>query len=190
MTDITNPPSFSIIDFQDFLSSEQPDNSSTLPMNFILSLSYKPLNNTVLSLFSLLSYPKQSPEHLTRSQNSSNSTVRAARQSELMLSHSATLVHSNSYYDLWRDFSFTRPRRYNLNLIVMNGRVGMCLDGGYHPPMETVRLWSDVKATDSLELKFSPYLKSVSSLVSKQKSGRATEIIWYIFIPYRESYAA
>ena len=43
----------------------------------------------------------------------------------------------------------------------------MCLDGGYHPPMETVRLWGDVKATDSLELKFSPYLKSVSSLVRK-----------------------
>jgi hypothetical protein len=166
MTDVINPPSFSIVDPQEFLSSDQPDNSSTLPMNFIISLSYKPLNNTVLSLFSLLSYSEQSQNHLARSQGSSgNDTAAVATlQSELMLSHSATLVQSNSYYDLWRNFSTTTPLRYILNLIVMNGHVGMCLDGGYHPPMETVRLWGDVKATDSLELKFSPYLKSVSSL--------------------------
>lgn len=166
ISDGPHPPAFSIISSQEFLSEQSDNLSHTLPPNFIISLSYKPLNNTVLSLFSLLSQPSQDE---SQKPQSSNNTIPVPQtfHSELMLSHSATLVQSHRYFDLWRNFSDTNPQRYNLNLIVMNGRVGMCLDGDYHHPVERVQLWSNVKTTDSLELKFSPYLKSVLSLVKK-----------------------
>lgn len=167
MSDSPHPPSFSIVNPQDFLSEQLDDSvTHTLPTNFIVSLSYKPLNNTVLSLFSLLSYPHNHVRSQEEAQSSNITTPELATfQSELMLGQSATLVQSDSYYDLWRNFSMTATLRYTLNLIVMNGKVGMCLDGDYHPPMETVQLWSNLKTTDSLEMRFSPYLKSVSSLV-------------------------
>ena len=170
MIDSPHPPSFSITHTQEFLS-EQPQNSPTahtLPPNFIISLLYKPLNNTVLSLFSVLTYPKPSPNQNRGSdnQNSSNTNLtRATFQSELILSHSATLVQPDQYYDLWQNFSDTTLSKYAMNLIVMNGQVGMCLSGDYYPPMQDLKLWSDVKTTEALELRFSPYLKSVSSLV-------------------------
>lgn len=161
-----SPPTFSIKSSQNFLS-EQPDNSShNLPTNFIISLSYKPLNNTVLSLFSLLSRPKQNQSQEPRNSNDTAPLFQTF-QSEFMLSRSATLVQSHTYFDLWTNFSDSNPLRYNLNLIVMNGQVGMCLDGDYHHPVETVQLWRNVKKTDSLELRFSPYLKSVLSLVKR-----------------------
>ena len=162
MSDDFHGPSFTIVQPQHFLSSEPSVSSHTLPMNFLLSLSYKPLNNTVLSLFSLLSRPNQS-----QSQSNISNDSFASFHSEFMLSHSATVVFSDSYYDLWTDLSASSPLRYTLNLIVMNGRVGVCMNGNYHPPMETVRLWKDVKTTDSLEMKFSPYLSTISSMVSR-----------------------
>jgi hypothetical protein len=163
------PPSFAIVQPRQFLSSEQSVNSHTLPTNFLLSLSYKPLNNTVLSLFSLMSHPAQSqhqPNRTTTQSNSSHSIANFSKiHSEFRLSHSATVVvHSDRYYDLSTDFSASYQSRYSLNLIVMNGRVGMCLNGEYHPPIEGISLWNDVKTTDTLEMKFSPYLRSVSSL--------------------------
>lgn len=179
ISDDPHPPTFSIISSQEFLS-EQPNNlSHTLPPNFIISLSYKPLNNTVLSLFSLLSQSKQDQ---SQEPQNSNDTIPVLQifHSELMLSHSATLVQSHRYFDLWRNFSDSSPQRYNLNLIVMNGRVGMCLDGDYHHPAETVQLWSNVKTTDSLKLRFSPYLKPVLSLVNKILVCQPSDICTYI----------
>ena len=168
MADSPLQPSFTIVSPQDFLlSSADSVRHHSLPTNFIISLSYKPLNNTVLSLFSLLSYSEPSPANTQQNSNNTNTSTFATFQSELMLSQSATLVHSDSYYDLWRDFSTSTRLRYTLNLIVKNGRVGMCLDGDYHPPVETVQLWKNVEATDSLELRFSPHLTSVSSLVKR-----------------------
>ena len=168
------PPSFAIVQPRQYLSSEQSVNSHTLPTNFLLSLSYKPLNNTVLSLFSLMSHPAQSQNQQNRTANSSHSIANFSKiHSEFRLSHSATVVvHSDSYYDLSTDLSASYQSRYSLNLIVMNGRVGMCLNGEYHPPIEGISLWNDVKTTDTLEMKFSPYLSSVSSLVSKNRKNK------------------
>ena len=154
----SHPPTFSILSPEQFLL-EQPNDTHALPPNFVVSLSYKPLNNTYLSLFSLLSYPQTQP------QNSTAPPPPVTVQSEFMLSHSAAVLYSDSYYDLWRDFSALSTQRYNLNLIVMNGRVGMCLDGQYLPPVETVQLWKNVQRTDSLEMRFSPYLDSIHSMV-------------------------
>ena len=162
MSNDPHPPSFTIVNPTEFISSDPSVHSHTLPTNFLLSLSYKPLNNTFLSLFSLLSHPHQS-----HSQSNQTSSSTSKIHSEFMLSHSATVVLSDSYYDLWTDLSEASPLRYTLNLIVVDGRIGMCLDNDYHPPMETVRLWRDVKSTDSLEMKFSPYLHSIFSMVKQ-----------------------
>ena len=177
MTDSPIAPSFSIVGSQAFLSSQQSVNSDvhTLPKNFIISLSYKPLNNTILSLFSLMSYSSSQLDGTTQANDT------ATFQSELMLSHAMTLVHLDSYYDLMRNFSSTAPLRYSLNLIVMDGKVGMCLNGDYHPPMDTVRLWKDIKTTDSLELNFSPYLRSVSELVDRHFYTKIIMHKLYIF---------
>ena len=169
MTEDPRPLSFTIVDPQEFLSSQSSsDHHHTLPPNFLLSLSYKPLNNTFLSLFSLLSSPVQplnSQSNTTQADNSSSSTRRSKIHSELILSHSATVLFPDSYYDLWTDLSTNSPLRYSLHLIVMNGHIGMCLGNDYHPPMETVRLWENVESTESLEMKFTPYLNSISSMV-------------------------
>ena len=165
MSSDPHPPSFEILTPRDYLLSEPSVNSHTLPTNFLLSLSYKPLNNTFLSLFSLLSRSTQPQNQPNRTNGSDTVASSPQIHSEFMLSHSATVMHSDSYYDLWTDFSAASPLRYTLNLIVMNGRVGMCMNEDYHPPMETVRLWRDLKTTDSLEMKFSPYLSSISSMV-------------------------
>ena len=165
-----HPPSFAIVQPRHYLSSDPSVNSHILPTNFLLSMSYKPLNNTALSLFSLLSHPTQSNRTSHSNSNSSSDSIANSSKihSEFMLSHSATVLYSDSYYDLWTDFSATYQSRYSLNLIVMNGRVGMCLNGEYHPPMESIRLWNNIKNTETLEMKFSPYLSSISSLVSKK----------------------
>ena len=162
MTDGPHPPVFSIVTPQEFLSSEQPTNTHNLPTNFIISLSYMPLNNTFLSLFSLLSY---SQSQTTSDEQNPSPPPPATVQSEFMLSHSAAILHTDSYYDLWRNFSALSTGRYSLNLIVMNGRVGICMNGEYHPPMETIKLWENVQRTDSLEMIFSPYLSSIYSMV-------------------------
>lgn len=160
MTNNSHSPTFFIVDSQDFLSEKYYHHHPVLPKNFIVSLMYKPLNNTVLSLFSVISHQKVHSEF-----QNITSSPEPVFQSSLLLSHSATLVQSENYFDLWHSFSDSRTSRYAVNLIVMNGQLGMCMDGEYFPPVQNAKVWNGLQQSDSLELRFTPHLESVSSMV-------------------------
>ena len=164
--DMGQIPSFDIVDSQEYLSERQSNlstNSHKLPPQFIISLSYKPLNNTVLSLFSVQSSMQQQIRG-SKNQNVSNST-RFMFNSSIILSDSTVLMMPDSYYVLWSSLSDVSRYRYTINLIVMDGRLSTCFNGQYLPSGPQMELWSRRKETDRLQMKFTPYLKSVSSLV-------------------------
>ena len=166
---MASDPQFFIVDPQEYLSmrlNTSTRDSHILPPQFIISLSYKPLNNTVLSLFSVLSNQDHSP-HQVRDSEFQNITTPASAvfNSSIILSDSAVLMMPDSYYVLWPTMSDTARSRYTINLIVINGELSTCLNGEYLAPIPHVELWNAPKRKDSLQMIFTPHLNAVSSLV-------------------------
>lgn len=191
-------PIFSIVS-TDMYVKEMLKNSSAartklLPPQFILSLSFKPSNNTVLRLFSSM--------HVTSTGNSVNNdddslphsplidnqpsdgNVHPSEQTQdvdgmsskndvlasLLLSTTATYLQRDHYFDIWKNMSSSSY--HSLVFIVANGTISSCFDGEFVTLSNEISLWDSQGIgydhnKRTLTLQFSNYLHSVHSLVSR-----------------------
>ncbi len=165
-------PTFSIVSNEQYLaeltSNSSVRNTALLPPQFLVSLSYKPANNTVLRLISLIQLennpsPQDNPSS-TLGNAEDTSTSRSATEAQLLgsvvFSSSVTLVQSEGYLELWD--SLSHSDYHSVDLIVTRGELHVCVDGELRP---AVQLWPS-NPTQSLQLSFSPHLHSVTSVVS------------------------
>lgn len=160
-------PTFSVVSNEQFLA-ELSANSSTavLPPQFLISLSYRPDNNTVLRLFTVelndLPSPQDTPSSTLGSQrNDSIDTSTPQLVGSVVLSSSVTLIRYDGYLELWN--SMSHSLYHSVELLISNGDLYICVDGEMRP---AVSFWLPT-SSQSLQLSFSPHLHSVTSVVSR-----------------------
>ena len=144
-----------------------------LPPHFILSLSFRPNNNTALKLISAmqpspLNQPSDlgldgsEPDNLDLTQTGQEN-VTFNEFASLLLSTAATYLHGDRYFPIWENVS--SAARHSLMFIVTNGTISSCLDGDFRPSNPGVVLWEEGSGRQ-LTMRFSKYLHSMRSLVS------------------------
>lgn len=193
-------PTFSIVGIRTYIK-EISKNSSTairtsiLPPNFLLSLSYRPHDNTVLRLLStrktstlikpkttkptLISNNENASDHQGNSQDWEDATslpnATSSQQEEpeevfasLMMGLGVLYLQpSNSkYYTFWS--GVTSNRSHTLVFVVSNGSISSCLDGDFIEDNPKLTLWDPETDVDQqpVNISFSKHLHSVQQLVS------------------------
>lgn len=179
----TLPVSFSVVNsntYTNLLHRNASTQTSVLPPQFLVSLAYKPNNNTVLRLLSVhissavqndstnssSEYPHDS--NLEDYDSPSNDTISSTEDdlySSIMLSSTVTYLQRNErYFDLWSNLS--NDSYHTLTLIVTNGQLSTCLDGQFRPAEPLVNLWDVNPMHRSVQVAFSTHLNDVATVVS------------------------
>ncbi len=172
---IGTAPTFTIVSLEKYvneiLSNSTAARATLLPPTFMLTLAFRPDNNTALKLVSSMSVlhnddnPLLAPDIVTNSsQPIQNPTDEFAA---LLLSTAATYLHRDRFYTLWEDVSSSA--RHSLVFMVTNGSISTCLDGDFRPANPGVVLWEEFSLGQSNEqqmVQFSSYLHSMNSLVN------------------------
>ena len=177
-------PTFSIVSNEEYiakLSKNSSERIHVLPPQFIVSLSYRPTNNTVLNL---LSISENTSTSVPDSQVSSSAGTNIAAEppqlySSLMLSSTITHVQPDSFRDLWSNLSYAY--HHSLTFIVISGQLYACLDEEFGPAEPSdVTLWKPNSTQESLQLVFSSHLHSVASVVSYIHLSCITILFYYV----------
>ena len=179
----TLPVSFSVVNsntYTNLLHRNASTQTSVLPPQFLVSLAYKPNNNTVLRLLSVhissavqndstnssSEYPHDSNlEDYDSPSNDNISSTEDDLYSSIMLSSTVTYLQRNErYFDLWSNLS--NDSYHALTLIVINGQLSTCLDGQFRPAEPLVNLWDVNPMHRSVQVAFSTHLNDVATVVS------------------------
>lgn len=182
------PPSFTILSsrtYANILHRNSSTETRILPQQFLISLAYKPNNNTVLRLVSVHVSSAVRNDSNTSSENSRNSTKDFDSPptgvstdntslpedpdhqpySSIVLSSTVTYLQRNRrYFDLWSNLS--HDSYHSLTLIVTNGQLSTCLDGEFRPAEPLVKLWDVDSVHRPVEVVFSTHLSDVATVVS------------------------
>ncbi len=185
---IGTAPAFTIVSMEEYireiLSNSTLARATLLPPSFMLTLSFRPDNNTALKLVSsmitspltdssndnLLLTPDIETETASPDQTNRNSSRTGPESEEfasLLLSTAATYLHRDRFFTVWEEVSVSA--RHSLVFFVTNGSVSSCLDGDYRPANPGVVFWEEFglfKSNKRQIVQFSEYLHSMSSLVS------------------------
>ena len=167
-------PSFTIVDYRTYIeriSGNASTNQNTvLPPTFLLSLSYRPHENTVLRL---LSTSRISEEVRTSTNTGSQSDSDLDTDSKnafasLMLSSGILYLQPllNTFYPF--QANLTTDRKNELTFIVSNGFMRSCVDGNIIENSPVLALWEtgmDLK-DHPVAVDFSPHLHAINQLVS------------------------
>ena len=173
-------PVFSIISSEEYMF-ETLSNSSMrtqiLPPYFLISLSYKPNNNTAVRLLSIQNnslrtdinvstpVPNNSPSSdtgilSTSSPTRSNTSFQSL--SSIMLTSTVTYLHSGVFSDLWR---MSNLQHHTITLMVSNGQLSSCLNDEFQPAVQSISLWNPSTSNGPLKVDLSSYLHSLASVV-------------------------
>lgn len=173
-------PSFTVVDFSTYIEKISHNNASDfhhtiLPPNFLLSLSYRPHDNTVLRLLSTTRASSGIGTINNAFKNSgndidldTNSTSGENPFTSLMLSSGILYLfplHS-MYYPLQSTFSANT--KHELAFIVSNGLINSCMDGDFVDDNPTLPMWDTTKGIDESEpvtISFSEHLHAINQLV-------------------------
>ncbi len=151
-------PTFTIVDADSY-----SNNITTLPPNFLLSLTYRPHDNTVLRLLSA----KQTDKLPSKGSDLKPNDV--TDFSTLLLGTASLYLQplTSSYYNLWSNITTTDLHR--IVFIVTNGSLSSCLDGYYIGNNPKLALWntSNEIGAHPVKVTFSPHLHSIRRLVSR-----------------------
>ena len=177
------PLSFSVVNSSTYTNQLHRNTSahaSILPPHFLVSLAYKPNNNTVLRLISVhigsavqndstnssSEYPHDSYlEDYESPSNDNISSTEDSLYSSIMLSSTVTYLQRNErYFDIWSNLS--DDSYHTLTFIVTNGQLSTCLDGQFRPAEPLVNLWDVNPMHRSVEVAFSTHLTEVATVVS------------------------
>ena len=151
--------------------------NNTLPPHFLLSLSYRPHENTVLRLLSAeISSNDQPLDNEFLSDNSEQSDTNSVGAGEgvdnafssLLLSSGVLYLQpiNSNYFTLWNNI--TTNEIHSLVFIVSNGVLSTCLDGYFIGENPRISLWNtSISIDDSpVKISFSRHLHSIQELVS------------------------
>lgn len=176
------PPSFNIVNTSTFIQEITRNGSSALgilPPNFLLSLSYRPHDNTVLNLLSTkrITVSESLEDQRTRDTDSNlehvalNSTAEEAGLdfASLILSTGILYVQQSlaRYYTLWP--SVEANQLHNVVFVVSNGSISSCVDGAFVEDNPNIVLWDTtvgLNKGEPVRVSFSKHLYSVQQLVS------------------------
>ncbi len=179
MTDLVHPsvdileqfsassqPRFHIVSNEQYLAELSRNSSlktaALLPPQFLVSLSYKPADNTVLRLISVQLDTDSAPQVSASSALGNNNAASTSTPvGSVVLSSAINLIRSDGYLELWDNLSHSVHQ--TVDLLVANGHLSVCVGGELQP---AVRFWPS-NYTQSLELLFSPHLHSATSVVSR-----------------------
>ena len=156
------------------LHSNSSNRTQILPPYFLISVSYKPNNNTAVRLLSIKSdslrtetnistpLPNNSDaENLTASPPTQSNTS-SQSLSSIMLTSTVTYLHSGVFSDLWR---MSNLQHHTITLMVSNGRLSSCLNDDFQPAVPSVSLWNPSTNSGPLKVDLSSYLHSLASVV-------------------------
>lgn len=175
---LSSPLTFSIVNTSTFtqeITSSSPTNR-ILPPNFLLSLSYRPHDNTVLNLLSTkkkritvsdsLTGDDDAREQAATSTNATSDLGSADVFASLVLSTGVLYLQPSQarYYPLLP--SGIEPNQlHNIVFMVSNGSISSCVDGVFLGGNPSVVLW-DADGGVGTTVAFSEHLYSVQQLVS------------------------
>ena len=173
-------PVFSIVSSEEYMLETLYSNTSMrtqiLPPYFLITVSYKPKNNTALRLLSIQSdlgtdanvstpVPNNSPSSDTGNLSTplpsqSNTTFQSL--SSIMLTSTVTYLHSGVFSDLWR---MSNLQHHTIALMVNNGQLSSCLNDEFQPAVPSISLWNPSTNNGPLKVDLSSYLHSLASVV-------------------------
>jgi len=146
-----------------------------LPPNFLLSFSYRPLDNTVLNLLSTSSQRLTGSrlEEIMKGRDSDQKDVSTDNSTDVEKFASMMLLKSTlylqpelkRYYPLWSNV--TSNKLHNLVMMVSNGVISSCMDGYYVDRNPNIVLWdtSTNIGLRSVEMDVSSHLRTLQEQV-------------------------
>jgi hypothetical protein len=181
-------PSFKIVSSSTFTQeitkngSSAPLRNRILPPHFLLSLSYRPHDNTVLNLLSTKRI-KTSDNLRTRETASARDDESAPNQAlnttnnnlgidafaSLILSSTITYLQPSlsRYYQVWP--TVEPNQQHSMVFIVSGGSISVCMNGAFIEDNPNVVLWDTsvgLSKEEQVTISFSKHLASVHQLVS------------------------
>ena len=175
-------PNFFIVSTNTYVSELKKNYSFTvqnklLPSSFLLSLSYRPHDNTVLNLLSTRTSRLAASDIesiLERGNRESGSIDDSSHDSgwdglfaSVQLSKSTLYLQPDQgrYFPLWTNVSSNRL--HNLVLLVSNGSISSCMDGYFIEDNPNIMMWNTSSDIDQhpVMINFTHHLHAIQSQV-------------------------